>query len=233
MKQKSGFTLAESLVTLAIIGLIAMIMLPAIKNAQPNQEMVMFKKAYYNVSRIVSELINDEDFYPDPEDPDLSGFANAIPVEYHGHTFGGDSCSKFCGLFASKLNLANVSNPTTVCKKNWPNLSEGGNFKTIDGIAWQMPAGDFGAGDTKEFIFVDVNGPDKEPNCTRITASEIDNLSVDIPTCPEGKGPDIFGFKIYKNGSIEVLSKIGRLYATTSKVNKHYADFLREDSSIE
>ena len=63
MNNKQGFTLGEIAITIAVVGFLAAMFLPMIKNAIPNQEQLMFKKAYYLTERSVSELVNDEDYY--------------------------------------------------------------------------------------------------------------------------------------------------------------------------
>ena len=47
MNNKQGFTLGEIAITIAVVGFLAAMFLPMIKNAIPNQEQLMFKKAYY------------------------------------------------------------------------------------------------------------------------------------------------------------------------------------------
>lgn len=57
MNNKQGFTLGEIAITIAVVGFLAAMFLPMIKNAIPNQEQLMFKKAYYLTERSVSELL--------------------------------------------------------------------------------------------------------------------------------------------------------------------------------
>ena len=63
--ERFGYTLAEVLVSLAIIGVIAAIAIPMIMNVIPNKNAIMIKKAYYTVDNIVKLLINDSYYYPD------------------------------------------------------------------------------------------------------------------------------------------------------------------------
>ena len=238
MKKKNGFTLAEVLVTLGIIGVIATIMLPALNNAQPNKEMVMLKKAYYNVSRIVTELINDEDFYPERDEENLSGFSNVTisdqmggdnnEARFHGYVFSGES--KFCGLFAAKINTVQGGDPNDLCRDR-VGLDAGGNFTTADGVVWSMPHGTFGRGGNEangfEDIYVDVNGINPGlPNCTR-------DVDTPMTTCPNGVGPDRFVIRVRRHGQIQIPSRIGQLYATSTRVNTPYAEFVQNNPDIE
>ena len=48
---KKGFSLGEMIVTIGIVGFLAAVLLPVLKSILPNQEMLMFKKAYYITER--------------------------------------------------------------------------------------------------------------------------------------------------------------------------------------
>ncbi len=63
MKNKA-FTLAEVLISIALVGIISAIVSPIIANLAPNKERVMFKKAYYSLASIVNLLVTDDLLYP-------------------------------------------------------------------------------------------------------------------------------------------------------------------------
>ena len=185
LKNKNAFTLAEVMVTLAVFGILAALLLPAIANVRPNKNKVMFRKAYYVAERMVFELVNDEDFYP--TQGETVGFTNTVLASYLGHTYEGQD--KFCGLFARKVNTTDddeikceTVNSTPVGNGTYSTPS----FITTDGVAWYMPISDFT--DT-ETIYVDVN-TDKEPNC-----------EFDSNNC---KDPDIFEIKVEPDGKMLV-----------------------------
>ena len=91
MNNKYGFTLSEVLVTMAALGLIAVVLIPTADKLKPNHELLMFKKAYYTASRVVQDLINDPYSYPGTNDPDTSGFSNTSHVvTYHNEPYGGE-----------------------------------------------------------------------------------------------------------------------------------------------
>ena len=216
MNKKNGFTLAEILVTLSVIGVISAITLPMITNSRPNQEMIMLKKAYYNAARVVSELINDDDFYPERADNlAKSGFGNTIisdmtggnEAKYNGKTYKGDE--KFCGLFAVKLNKAKAAN----CKSRVA-LSSGGNFTSGDGMIWSMPVSNFA---NDEYILVDVNGS-KGNNCTLQSSFSTYGLK----KCSGNKAPDQFGIKVGRFGEMEVVGDVEKEYVSSTKTNRTY-----------
>lgn len=139
---KKGFTLAELTIALGVVGVLAIILLPILLNTKPNEEMLKFKKAYYLTSRIVSELVNDEDLYEDG-------------------TLKSTDSTRFCTLFYGKLNTA--ATPGTICEGS-VELDDGGDLMTTDGIIWQLPKSTFSLDDSAEDISIDVNGT-KSPNC--------------------------------------------------------------------
>ena len=213
MKNLKGFTLAEILITLVIIGILASIMLPALKKASPNREQIMLKKAYYILGRNVNELINDEEFYPDRDTENLTGFSNVSIADqtadgrearYHGTEYSGNS--KFCGLFAAKMNIrGNVNCDIEI------GLDAGGNFQSADGIIWSMPVGDFnrGADNIPQTISVDVNG-------------------VGGQNCFEGGGcatPDRFRIFVDRFGRITTPPDgIEQIYLSRTNTNMSYSD---------
>lgn len=217
MKIKNGFTLAEILITLAIIGVISALVLPSLINSTPNREQIMLKKAYYLASRNINELINDEELYPERESETISGFSNVNindqtadgrEAMFHGERYSGDS--KFCNLFAARMNIrGNINCGETV------SLDNGGNFQSADGIVWSMPIGNFNRGSEVNQSFqniqIDVNG----------TAGR---------NCFEGAGctiPDRFTIQVNRLGRITVPANgIEQEYLTRSATNMSYRDIV-------
>ena len=164
--KKLGFTLAEIVVTLAVVGSVAALTLPMLKDAVPNEEMLMFKKAYYLTERIVSDLVNDEDLYPERGGDNADYYlSNVKKVKYKGQEYGDDdnsasdnAKSKFCKLFVEKLNQASDVNCT-----DGASLSGTPTVITADGMLWKLPITNFD--DNEATVSVDVNGV-KAPNCT-------------------------------------------------------------------
>ena len=65
---KKAFTLAETIVVIVIIAFIATVLMRSLGDVHPDQEKIMFKKAYQITERTVGELVNDESIYPYFED---------------------------------------------------------------------------------------------------------------------------------------------------------------------
>lgn len=172
---KHAFTLAEVMVTLALISIIATILIPAIMQVKPDRYKLLFKKAYTITERVVGELVNDDNLYPLVTGK--VGLDNTATVTLNDKTYSGNT--KFCQLFAMKVNIVES---TASCTGSTSVPS----FTTNDGIVWYLPTTSF-AGDAA--IKVDVNG-DKAPNCEYNTTN-----------CLE---PDTFHVIIGNDGRVSV-----------------------------
>ena len=166
-----AFTLAEVMVTLTIMGVLASIMLPVLKDIQPDKTKATFKKAYYVTERIVYDMVTDEDLYPSLGA--YRGFDNTNQAFYNGRSYGGGNNGrhKFYKLFAAHVNK------TTTEPNSGAEIPENGivgepNIVTTDGIAWYIPESEFvdcnglnGGEDPNHAlgIMVDVNGA-RDPN---------------------------------------------------------------------
>ena len=209
----AGFTLAETLVTMAIVGVLAAILIPTMISAKPNQEMVMLKKAYETTSRVINELINDDELYENEE----LGFYDDCEVQYHGNNYGRnkDSCNKtlpetaatsepaaqkFCGLFSARMNLSGTATCTQGSR---------GTFITSDGMQWQMPAtiSSSNAVADNSIITVTVTPNRKNEQSCADGADGCDN-------------PNIFDIKFDKYGRITVDGEAARLYLSSNKTTK-------------
>ena len=214
MKLTKGFTLAEVLVTLGIIGVLSALVLPSLMHSVPNKEMIMYKKAFYLLSRNVNELINDEDFYPDNPNINIIGLANVNianqtadgrEATYHGVQYSGTT--KFCGLMGARMNTK--QKPT--CNINC-NGSSTFSFRTVDGITWCIPPTNFSSGQVT--VDIDINGPEHGRNCYSNVAS-----------CTI---PDRFKMIVHSDGHVEPPSAsngyIESAYLERTKTNLSYAE---------
>lgn len=200
---KKGFTLAEMLITTGLISVLACILLPMLGHIQPNEEMLKFKKAYYLTERAVSELINDDDIYPEPEDNQLPFLGNTVqPIspEYGDPKYSG--LTKFCELFASKLNT--ISDVTCQEHQFADGQAPVGTFTTSDQVVWILPVTTFDNNNTEYNIQLDVNGT-KAPNCV-----------YNQDACAK---PDRFTIHIFQDGRVSVDGVMEREYLTRSRIS--------------
>lgn len=190
--KRYGFTLAEMMVCLAVLSIIATMLIPAIMQVKPAKNKILFKKAYYLAERIVTELVNDEDMYATKLGKE--GFDETEPAAIDSSISGN---TKFCKLFATKVNTVDdVPN----CTANQI------AFISSDGIEWIMPITDF---TTDAKIKVDVNGSDKKPNCMY--------NKTDPEKCSD---PDIFEIFIKKDGKMFVTDEKAKEYLKSNDTIK-------------
>lgn len=186
--------MAELVMTVGIIGFIAYIILPQLLDVRLNNELSMFKKAYYNAERIVLEMINDDSLYPLPDEGNNFYFANTEEVTYMGQKYQGDE--KFARLFAARLDAKNtISCSGATCV-----------FTSPDGIVWTLPKTDFQANQSQT-ISIDVNGS-KSPDCSYGGGD----------TCIE---PDRFNIKVYPIGVIAPGGCMEKEYLERKILSKH------------
>ena len=197
--KKYGFTLAECLIAMSIIGILLAIVLPSvILKTQEKKDAAMYDKAYATMTKVVAELVNDEDLYPEnKEDDDSNGLANTVAINVKGKNYSGDT--KFCELFASRLKILKKGNDGDAnseygCKKALT-IAEGGNFTTIDGIVWSLPIGDMKDGG---IIAFDIKTVSETKSCWEYA---------DTNDCSGGKKANKFPFKVTKNGTITRAQK--------------------------
>lgn len=181
---KKGFTIAEIFIALMIVGALTVILFPVIQRSSPDQNKVMFRKAFNTLSQTVSNLSFDDTNYPETPTVATSDTGQSVPPGFStqgSYTAG----TKFCTLLANELNTIGAvnCNQSVTCggvADVW------GSFTTADGADWRIYEGDgkvcgrtcSDSDCTKLFpinrsnhayqskIIVDVNGAAKGPNCS-------------------------------------------------------------------
>ena len=241
-----GFTLAELMVCLALISIIATLMMPSITKLKPNKNKIMFKKAYSVAERTVSELIDDADLYPTGDE--YQGFDNTTevystamaknsgvtPPSSIGIPIKGFTCSgngKFVCLFANQLDLGNSNSGIAVDYNFSGSLDGEPSFYTSDGVAWVLPITDFKPTSDYKAIYVDVNGKQNGPNCydNDYTSTEIraqskiaDGSSGSEPTYSSNTTkcdqPDRFKIYVRADGKMKVVGAAAKAYLGTTNL---------------
>lgn len=117
-KIKKGFTLAEVLVTLAVICLVAGISIPILHNAKIDKDVVTYRKAIYSLQQAAYKFMNGNNYqklmreYNGDENKFLANFNN----------------NDVCNALAEEMN--------TRGKIDCDDSNGGLNFVTSDGIAF-------------------------------------------------------------------------------------------------
>lgn len=232
--ERRAFTLAETLITIGILGVVAAIVVPTLMHAMPSNNRVMFKKAYATLEQVISSLSNDTANYPSTAtcldaigNSDVPRGFNYVCSPNSGNSNG--TCSsagisgnnKFGYLFADQLNT--VGTISTVATGSTGYYT----FNTTDGIAWSIyiPISDSytggrihdNSGSTNTSSEEFAMGPtyyttkiivdvngSKNPNCTKDSGGGSYGLSI----C-SGNDSDKFIFGVRYDGKVQIGSSAG------------------------
>ena len=151
-KQKA-FTLAETLITLSIIGVIAAMTVPTLMtNINNQQHITALKKAYSNLSNAVKMMAINMGC-----DTDWSCVTAQIKDTY-----------QFRDILASQLKTTQImTNGIDFSDKYYSVYSPAGSFVTLDGTTMGFHGlmyHDTDENTSYELILIDTNGVDKGPN---------------------------------------------------------------------
>lgn len=211
-RNKSGFTLAETLITLGIIGVVAAITIPTIISFVPNKNKILLRKAYLTIEQTIPKMINDEVNYPANQTVIIGGHLYPRGFNYTTATTNG-TANKFCYFFTDNLNtLGPITCPVS---SSWTTAQQ--MAVTSDGMTWFYLGAVSGEAaafpvDTSKYytsIIVDVNGSNNPPNC--FDDSGWNSYSPLTPTYTGGcSKPDTFIFGLRFDGRIQIGSAPGQ-----------------------
>ena len=149
---KKGFTLAEVLITLGIIGVVAAMTLPTlINNYQKQQTIAQLKKAYSEISQIFQRAEADHETM---DTWDFSSYEN----QYERSKYFADN---YFLPYIKTIKLCEPASPECISVRE-SNYSKGIAVITTSGYSFLLyvdcPLNIGG------WIYVDVNGPNQRPN---------------------------------------------------------------------
>ena len=225
---KKGFTLAEVLITLVIIGVIAAMTIPALINKTNEQETVVaVKKAYSTVSQAYQKVIAENGEI----DPSILGAANEDATKSLGQKFAKQlNAQKICGQTAGGGCWANVMYKN-FRGADWNNLETNGTDYLIQ-LSDGMSVAVYGYS-----TYQNIGNNENLKNI-------LGDLHVDINGAkgPNVIGKDVFEFYITKNGILPAGVEGDNIFPlSTCKVTgpactawiiaKGNMDYLRKDIS--
>lgn len=217
MRIKKGFTLAEIMIVLSVIGVLTAILLPVAYQSAPNENIMKFKKGHNALLSTIRELVNSDKYYLDG---DLGVRADGTIIDA---SHAGDR-TYFCESMADVMNLkskdcseevysAEVSyvhictdwsthktQVDTVCKHFQSTSSD---FKeemvTTDGIIYyaSSPGNTFGEqntpGTAMTYVFKTALDNNGFLRCCKPFCMDIDGIK---------EGEDPFGYCVFLNGKV-------------------------------
>ncbi len=218
MKRK-GFTLAEILISLAIIGIIVAIGFPAVNSMKPDKNKVMYLKVHDELKNEIASLATDSSLFPACKDDGGDGIECAshpllntmLPVnkKFSGSKYEGNK--KLCNLMAYYLNVSDANCSESTYSFNAGTFNADFNskksFTTQNGVQWWIiPQANSASGGTASYqtdIYVDIDSSSESPNC-------IYNKN----SC---KNPDRFKFMVSADASVIAADPMGEMYINTRK----------------
>lgn len=114
---KKGFTLAELMIVLAVLAVIAAVLMPTVFNSMPDENRLKFKKGYYTLKRTIDAMVNSEAYHQTGgnfgavealNSTTEGGVTTTDPAPYAGDAGLGssdpDGSRYFCAQFSEMLN---------------------------------------------------------------------------------------------------------------------------------
>lgn len=147
-KRKSGFTLAEVLITLGIIGIVAALTIPSLlENYQRTQQITGLKKAYAEINEALKLMAND---YGCPEDLTCTGAFKGSGSYTSGDATFGNIFKKYFKLAKDCGATYKANDKSTQCLPySYSNKYDG------SGQRYDMNSDDYGNGGNYTFITAD------------------------------------------------------------------------------
>lgn len=214
MKRNYGFTLAEVLVTLGIIGVIAAIAGPLMNNIRPDVEKMTYLKTYDMLSKSLNEIVREQKYYPLTNNESYLGYPllNTTEVELSdGKTAGGDN--KIAHILANYMGANIVETISNEYVMTYPKRSD---FIAKNGVGFFVTTNRQDNGDSTYFyqtdIYIDTNGPDKGKSCQYGEA--------------ECSRPDVYKLSLAADGRLIAADPLGAKYIA----NRH--SFIKEKIQI-
>ena len=234
-----GFTLAELLITVGIIGVISAVSIPAISSLRPDKTKIMYLKTYDTLVQAINSLASNSKLYPVCYDPENIN-ANCseyplintdIPIDnrFNGANFRGDK--KLCNLIAESLGIdADETNCQTstysfVGATFNNQFKDNISFTSPNGFRWYIVPAVATSFDNSSLtgtfqtdVYVDIDPQNNDNNGTD------ESCIYNQDTC---KNPDIFKFIIAANGHVTPADPKGKTYIETRK------SFIKKDKEME
>lgn len=227
--KKYGYTLAEALIAMTIIGVIAAVMLPMMNRFKPDTNKILFLKTYDAIVEITQSIASATDIYPI-----LNGNINFESAPFKNmmrYTDNDDGPhegpSKYCTLLSYFMG---TTIPHACIQDNQfrelPVANERPAFITRNNVHFWVYTFNVNNPGYRTNIYIDLNGRDNGPNCTGEIANE-------LPAGEVCSRPDSFMFAVQADGKVYVNSRLGQEYLRTRNNYRVDPDLDIEDLILE
>lgn len=215
MKFNQAFTMAEALIVLSVVGVLAALSVVAVNNSKPDENIIMFRRGYATTAKAVQNLLNDTTLYPNANSTVTASKLGSSADNKKGLTdTSGENGNNFAYNFALLINPITALTGTN-CNDTGNTLStKTCKFTTADGIYWEVNS-DMTSANPYATVLMKLYG-EQGGSCT-----------YDPTSCPK---PTAFELRIDKLGNIKPVYKrngrykfdpVAATYLYYSKINKH------------
>ena len=190
MKKKFGYTLAEVLIALGIVGFISAIMLPVVNRIKPDPVKVMFITTYDAITNATQELAANTGVYAIVDGDgkyqfDKVPLHNTEAVDIGGTEYGG-SDAKYCQMLGLSLNIiGNMNCSATPIIYTNESFQDNISFTGTNGVQYLVSTERTPNSYYKSDIYIDVNGTEGK-NCLYNSSSCKDPDRYHIVVAPNG-----------------------------------------------
>ena len=165
MIKKEAFTLAEALIVLGIVAILATISTVMINNIKPDEDIIMFRKAYRTVSQAFQIMQQNTDLFTENcSNEELDQLANYCTL--HSAYDGVAYSEAFIKEFAKLIHAVDSSITST---SDSDDIKD--QFSTPDGIYWEINNITGGNLDTFELYIYPEGKASKSQACSYDNAS--------------------------------------------------------------
>lgn len=234
--KKTGFTLAEVLITLGIIGVIAALVMPTMHKLMPDKTKAQYLKTYDTITTMVRDLASNSKLYSVCNQTSnascvthpLINLDKPIDSRFNNARYRGDT--KLCSLMAYNLGVAESdiscsAIPYNLNVADYTNGFANPSFTTQNGVRWrivpQVTTSITPANWTARYqtdVYVDINPSNNNVNGTD------ESCIYDADSCTN---PDIFKFQIAADGKVVAADIKGLEYL------KNRTALVKRNSEIE
>lgn len=207
MNFNKAFTMAEALIVLGVVGILASLSVVAVNSSKPDENIIMFRRGYATAAKVTQSMLNDPVLYPKANDAIIvnSRLGGSVDNKYGLLDSTGQNGNNFA------LNFRLLVNPVSLDTNNTNRLQQ---FTTGDGIYWEVTCVDLMT-DNKPYAYITMSLFGKTGAACSYNAA----------SCQQ---PTKFTLRVDKSGSIKpvldnghTFDPVAATYLYYSKINKH------------